>query len=575
MSDRSTRGLLNVLLATTFLMSNSLPVFAQAFSFSIPTSSSTGAPGVENESTQITFISPLIVPTDVSSWGGQHGESLGRTNMEGPPDLSAWLFHGQAKSVDRDPRYSFTGTWTYFDDVDIAVSKLQDKMPALAKVTGELKTPCGQISQSMPPVPDLPAPDALSKKPENNHVTLIHPWLKLGTGNIAVAPMTNQKIHFSRTVQAYSSQERVIVATPGSVAVPRSDDALVLKVGRAYVLNGSPSVNLEIESGRTKVILPPGGSGLFDTAANGLTQFSGLTAQAAVVDLCNPSIELARIAPGEFITVAHEDAIAEDLLAMHGIEERIDRIGRSEGYLLVQGRFSMEDAYNKDAVLQSASFATAPVLQEQKSKLLAASQANPWTKVEKALVTGIQNETSPDVSRGAAFMPTRGARYARLASNELGVSDGAVLVRGAISPVVISSEMNKGKIMTQVRNGAVVMVSALDGRYTVLNLTDAGPGSCEVVVPDKSGYKKLNVGMGQVAEVYINDGMEPSTTILAYRTLDKKGLPNGLGVALSQYDYLAAMKRFNLSFALPRQELKKVLKTMAATAYVMRGRTSK
>lgn len=538
------------------------------------------------------FQSPLILPTDTAGWGGDLGRTKGLRQVEGPPDLSSWLFHGQAPRTERDPRYSFTGVWSYFGEVDRFVATIQDKMPALAKVTGELKTPCGTVPQSMPPVPELPAPEKLGKPPQEDaaipEVANLWHAATAKPDPATQAAARRGKLMFSRNCQGFDSGNaesgrRLIVGTPGTTVLAKAPNVLVVKVGRVYVHNGSTSADLEVESGRMSVIMPPGAAGIVDTASNGLTQYVSLMdsprRQTRVVDLCNPSYELAKVDAGRFVTVAPEDSVVEDLVSLHGISETPDNVYRREGYVLVIGRFSMADAVSKESTLQSALFQSDPLLRQDKEQLIAASKAP--AAPAKPLVAGVTAtevaEVSKEERRGAAFMPTRGARYGTLAANELMIADGAVLVRGADDPVIISAEVNRQKVMTTVKSGAVVMVSALDGRLTVLNLTETSPGSCTVYMPGPNGtrYNTLTVAVGQVAELYIDDGMEPPSTVLAYKIIDQKKFPGGVGVLIAKYDYLAAMKRFNLSFALPSQDLNKVLKTMAATAFIKYGETSR
>jgi hypothetical protein len=518
----------------------------------------------------------FINPTDVTGWGGVLGDVRGRKQLEGPPDLSKFLFHGLAKSVESDPRYSFTGNWSYLDQIDQYVAKLQDKMPALATVSGELKTPCGAAPQSMPPVPDLPKPDQLAKKEAETAAKLNLPWKPISGGASA-----GSKIVFSRSVQAFTSgniEPRVMVGTPGTTAVPRSDYDVALKVGRAYFSNPPGGAEFGVESGRVKVLIPAGSSVMVDTASNGITHISQTTGlqPSTIVDLCNTAIQLDKVATGDFVTIAPEDAVAQDLIAANGIDEKIDRISRDEGYLLVAGKFSVGDVLTKDPLIQTAPFQSVAVLKDQKVIMANHAQEHPWVKAKAPLVAQVQSSEQTMNPHRTTFMPTRGARYGRISDNELMVADGAVLVKGGDKPVIVSTEVNRQKVMTQIRAGAVVMISGLDGRATVLNLTDSGPGSCALLIPSGSNgkYKSVNVGMGQVAELYINDGMEPASTIVSYRTIDKQDLTNGVGLLLAQYDYLAAMKRFNLSFALPSNDLNKVLKTMAATAQLMQGRSS-
>ena len=535
------------------------------------------------------FFSPLILPTDISSWGGQHGHTLGFPHMQGPPDLAAWLFHGQAPKVERDQRYSFTGVWTYLGNVDKYAARIQEKMPALQRVTGELKTPCGDLSPSMPPVPELPSPEKVGKAVTPPAVVGVKDlWSPIysgptkQSGNNVLAH--DGSLSFLRSGQGFSSGDadkgkRLVVGTPGTTMLAKAANVLALKVGRAYVYNGSKTADLEVESGRMTVILPPGASGIADAAANGLTQYVSLREPAGratrVVDLCNPAVELAQMQAGKFVTVAPEDAVVEDLVSLYGLSESVDKVLRPEGYLLVTGNFSIGDAVGKEATLQSALFQSDPVLKDQMDQLLAQSKAAPAAgKPLEAGVTATEMaEPTAAAGKGAAFMPTRGARYGTLSRNELMIADGAVLVKGADDPIIVSAEVNRQKVMTSIKSGAVVMVSAVDGRLTILNLTEKALDSCVIYMPGPGGarHKTITVGNGQVAELYIDDGMEPPSTVLAFRVIDKKKLEGGVGLLLAKYDYLAAMKRFNLNFALPAPDLNKVLKTMAATAYMKYG----
>jgi hypothetical protein len=536
-------------------------------------------------------ISTTILPTDVSSWGGERGFVNGRSHLQGPPDLAAWLFHGQAQSVERDARYSFTGVWSYFGQIDSFLSMLEDKVPALQKVSGELKTPCGNIPQSMPPVPDLPSPEKVGKSQAAADLVIGNQYWQplIGTGPVPdKARLRSGKLQFSHACQAYSggssaSNANLVVGTPGTQVVARSWSNLSIKAGRAFLSNGASSGDFIVESGRVRAVLPLGASGIIDTAPNGLTRYMAMTdsagKQAAVYDACNPSLELAKLDAGELITVAQEDAVAEDLIPPTLLAETIEQGRREEGYLLVKGRFSLKDALNKDIVFGEPAFESNAQLQEQKRHILVAADQHPWQQSKtKVLTASVQSAvpTGQAHAKGeASFMPTRGARYGRVSNNELLIADGAVLVKGGDSPVIVSTEVNRQKVMVNIKSGAVVMVSALDGRATVLNLTDSSPGSCTFYLPGESGkpYETVSVGTGQVAEFYIDDGLEPASTVVSYRVIDKKNLPGKVGVLIAKYDYLAAMKRFNLSFALPMPDLNRVMKTMAASAYLMRARS--
>src|SRR5439155_5119245 len=105
---------------------------------------------------------------------------------------------------------------------------------------------------------------------------------------------------------------------PGATVLPKTDNDVLLKVGRIYIYNPLNAPEMEVESGRVKVQMPPGSSGIIDTAANGLTQYSQLTGTqpTRVVDLCNTAVQLEKVAVGNFVTVAPEDAVAEDLIAV-------------------------------------------------------------------------------------------------------------------------------------------------------------------------------------------------------------------------------------------------------------------
>src|SRR5579875_202158 len=527
------------------------------------------------------FVNTTILPTDTTSWGGQLGLVRSKKKeMQAPPDLSAWLFHGQAQAVERDNRFSFTGVWSYFGVIDSFLSMIENKVPALQKVSGELKTPCTTIPQNMPAVPELPSPEKVGKAPPPA-TQARQPWRAVAAraGSAGANKAAEQgRLTFSHNWPAYASgpagqNQTIIVGMPGTLALARSSCEVLMKSGRAYLSNGSADRDLLVESGRVRMVMPPGSAGIVDTAPNGWTRYMALVGSprqpVVVSDACGTNAELGRLEAGQMLTVAQEDAVAEDLVPASLLAETIEKGAREEGYLVVKGMFSLKDALDKDPVLSASRFGADPWLRERLAEVSRSADAHPWQPGDKKVLTAAVKADEAGMRSNAAFMPTRGARCIPLSANELMVSDGAVLLRGGDKPVVVSCEVNRQKVMVEVKSGALIMVSALDGRATVLNLTDSAPGSCTLLLPSMEKvipYQSVAVESGQVAEFYVNDGLEPASTVLSYRTIARKNLAGGVAVLIAKYDYLAAMKRFNLSFALPSQDLNRVIKTMAASA---------
>lgn len=170
------------------------------------------------------------------------------------------------------------------------------------------------------------------------------------------------------------------------------------------------------------------------------------------------------------------------------------------------------------------------------------------------------------------FMPTDKAHYTRVTNNEIQVQDGAVLVKPGKRPVYVSTEMKGRKILTKVGKGSIALVSKMDDKATVVNLTDCKCGSCVMCccATDESKSVSVPVQVGQIAELCSSEKGAAGGNYVTSRVLAEHKVNPGLQLKVGRCHYIATIRRFNLDKALPKEDLDKIVKTAAATLYAQR-----
>ena len=172
------------------------------------------------------------------------------------------------------------------------------------------------------------------------------------------------------------------------------------------------------------------------------------------------------------------------------------------------------------------------------------------------------------------FMSTVGASYSKVDDSHLDLTNGAVLVRAGDRPVFVSTKLCDEHVTTRISGGSIALVSAFDGKPTILNITDKNHRSVFVTLPAEGKHKasSLYLRAGEIAEAYKLDS-KPTSNLVATKVEINERIGEHCGLLVSQCHYVRAMRKFNLMAALPKQDFEKVLKTAAAISHVRRGRS--
>lgn len=165
-----------------------------------------------------------------------------------------------------------------------------------------------------------------------------------------------------------------------------------------------------------------------------------------------------------------------------------------------------------------------------------------------------------------AFMPTSTAKITKVGPDELEVADGAVLLRAGNRPFYVTTIVGGQKIRTRIHGNVLSLVSTLDNRLTIANLTDLCCGACTAYVPgSKPGqFHSVYVSIGEIAEVRPPEEKESKTLPIATKMLSSHKLADGMQMQVFRYHFFSLFKRYNIAQALPKEDLSKVLKTQAA-----------
>ncbi|MBX9877114.1 MAG: hypothetical protein K2Y22_01530 [Candidatus Obscuribacterales bacterium] len=174
--------------------------------------------------------------------------------------------------------------------------------------------------------------------------------------------------------------------------------------------------------------------------------------------------------------------------------------------------------------------------------------------------------TVPAKGKEPAFMPTSNAHIHKVGPDELELADGAVLLRAGNRPFYVTTNVGGQKIRTRIHGNVLSLVSTMDNRLTIANLTDLCCGACTAYVPGaKPGqFHSVYVSIGEIAEVRPAEEKESKTLPIATKMLSSHKLADGMQMQVFPYHFFSLFKRYNIAQALPKEDLAKVLKTQAA-----------
>mgnify|MGYP003384626058 CR=1 FL=1 len=169
--------------------------------------------------------------------------------------------------------------------------------------------------------------------------------------------------------------------------------------------------------------------------------------------------------------------------------------------------------------------------------------------------------------KAPAFMPTSGAEYCQK-DNQLILSSGAVLVRPGREAIFLTTFVDGQKLSVKIASGALALISIIDGKPVVLNLTDRCCSSVVVTLPEcLYQTQKVSLSAGEMLELH-HRGDKPFTSYLCSKIISQEKLAADIDMQLSRCHYLSAMRRYNIDHALEKPELNRVLKTAAALAHI-------
>ncbi|MBX9877254.1 MAG: hypothetical protein K2Y22_02240 [Candidatus Obscuribacterales bacterium] len=173
-------------------------------------------------------------------------------------------------------------------------------------------------------------------------------------------------------------------------------------------------------------------------------------------------------------------------------------------------------------------------------------------------------------SNDAAFMPTVNASFERVDDRHLRLIEGAVIVRGAIQPIMVSTKLCDENVVAQIGGNALTLISAFDGRPTILNLVGSSANAVSLYVPiGPTQSHLLNLKPGQIAEAYKLDNT-PTSNLVAKKIIINQRIGPHCGLLVSQCHYVRAMRKFNLVASLPSDQYQRVLKTAASLEHMRR-----
>ena len=176
----------------------------------------------------------------------------------------------------------------------------------------------------------------------------------------------------------------------------------------------------------------------------------------------------------------------------------------------------------------------------------------------------------------AAIMPTVDAAYSITSENEMTLVNGAMLVKGGKQPFNMLLPIGNDTAVVRIEEGTLAMVSNFGQHVSVANLADTHRTACLTLLTDRQNQKvgELPARVGQMIEIYPNALAQGENRDASYISTHQIRLSNGLTVETMRLNYPHALKRFNLAGVLSSDELRRVVKTAAAVAYVDRDQNT-
>ncbi|MBX9685228.1 MAG: hypothetical protein K2X27_00925, partial [Candidatus Obscuribacterales bacterium] len=169
-------------------------------------------------------------------------------------------------------------------------------------------------------------------------------------------------------------------------------------------------------------------------------------------------------------------------------------------------------------------------------------------------------------AKSTLFMPTEDAVF-KLSHNQISLESGAVLVRAEKEAALVHSKISGHPFSVRVAAGALALISNVDGKPFVINLTDRCCGAVVATLPGSEGQRKLSLAVGEIIELF-EEHEEPFSTYISSKIIANEKLHLTTKLQLGKCHYTSAMRRYNLDRALEKTDMDRVLKTAAAMVYV-------
>jgi hypothetical protein len=189
------------------------------------------------------------------------------------------------------------------------------------------------------------------------------------------------------------------------------------------------------------------------------------------------------------------------------------------------------------------------------------------SRLDNLMMPGDQDATL--ATPAPQVMPTGSAQYCST-GDEIKLQCGALLIKvDKRRPVYVSSVVDSNEVSVRLGDGALVLVSNLDGRMTVVNLADSGRDSCTIYMADKNSGApgQMNLRVGHLAEFFPSSFRYAENEVLSYTVPNTIPMTNDLTLEVMRVSYPRTMKRFNLIHTLAACDKNRILKTAAATSF--------
>lgn len=246
-----------------------------------------------------------------------------------------------------------------------------------------------------------------------------------------------------------------------------------------------------------------------------------------------------------------------------GLGNKVLAPGQADGLSFKEMMRMVERDKRYDFARQWTTFADEVVLSDD-----AMVDNEPIHPAISGMQVGKVTHTAKPVAHGKepAFMPTSMAVITKTGPDELEVAHGAVLLRAGNRPFYVTTKVGGQKVRTRIHGNVLSLISVLDNRLTIANLTDLCCGACTAYVPSaKPGvFHSVYVSIGEIAEIRPAEEKESKTLPIATKMLSSHKLADGMQMQVFRYHFFSLFKRYNIAQALPKEDLTKVLKTQAA-----------